>query len=102
MRALAAGSGFSGEAAGLTLGPEGGLPMCRWGWHKHRGGRTPRWFGLVGVKRMGKGIVGNKDSKSKVRSDHRDPECQVSESGLYFIGNELATEGFSYRAITYS
>lgn len=40
LRALPGESGFSGEAATLTLGPEGGLLMCRWVWHeqKHREG----------------------------------------------------------------
>lgn len=44
-----------GKVAALTLGPEGGSFVCRWGWHeqKHRRGRTPRGFGLVKVKRMG-------------------------------------------------
>ena len=43
--------------------------------------------------------MGNKDSKSKVQSGLRNPEYQVSEYGLYFVGNELANEGFSYGAI---
>lgn len=65
LRTLQAGSSFSEKAAALTLGPEGGSLMCRWGWHKqkHRGGRTLRGFGLVGVKRTGMGIEGNRLEK---------------------------------------
>ena len=49
---------------------------------KHRGGRTPGGFGLVGVKRMGRGTAGNKDLKSKLESDRRDPKGRGYESGL--------------------
>lgn len=65
LRTLQAGSSFSEKAAALTLGPEGELLVCRRGWHeqKHRGGRTPTGFGLVGVKRTGMELVGNRLEK---------------------------------------
>lgn len=39
LRTFPGESGFSGQVATLTLGPEGGLLVCRWGWQeqKHRG-----------------------------------------------------------------
>lgn len=65
LRTLQAGSSFSEKAAALTLGPEGGSLVCRWGWHeqKHGGGRTPRGFGLVGAKRTRMVIVENRLEK---------------------------------------
>lgn len=35
---------------------------------------------------MGKGIGETKDSKNKLGSDYRDPECQVNTSGFHFVG----------------
>lgn len=83
-RALPAASSSLGKVAALTLGPKCGSLMCRWEWHeqKHRGGRTPRGFGLVRIKRMGRGMVGNKDLKSKLEPDHRNPKCQINKFGL--------------------
>lgn len=82
-------SGFSGVAATLKLGPEGGLLMCRWGWRELK---TERWentkgFGLVGVKRIGKGAAENK--RQKLKWDQITEILNVRSTSLVFICRSL-------------
>lgn len=55
------------------------------------------------TKEGGKGNGGKyRPEKSSGIGSRSSRVCQVSKCGLYFVGNELVTEGFSYGAVTNS